>query len=317
MYKNLRWKFLTIVVVTGLAVAAFWPPSTRIRRGLDLQGGVHLVLKVQTDDAVNLETETARDQLRQALKTANITATGWHQPGVDTFVADGITSASDSQFRTIADQQVSAEFDRDSLNGTYTFKMKPNVVINTKIAAVQQAIQTINRRVNELGVSEPNVAPYGTRGDEIVVELPGVKDVANAKEIIKSTAQLRLHLVEAGPAADQTTLLAAYSGKKPEDMDIVPGDSGDGTAGGQVWYLVQHSPVITGTDLQNARPGLDQYNKPKVSFTLKSEGAVKFGTVTGANIGRLLAIILDNRVVSAPRIDGRISTTDAEIIGSF
>jgi len=317
MYKNLRWKFLTIVAVTGLAVAAFWPPSTRVRRGLDLQGGVHLVLKVQTEDAVNLETETASDQLRQALKTANITTTGWHQPSVDTFAVDGITPANDSQFRTMADQQVSAEFDRDSLGGTYTFKMKPNVVINTKIAAVQQAIQTINRRVNELGVSEPNVAPYGTRGDEIVVELPGVKDVANAKEIIKSTAQLRLHLVEAGPAPDQTTLLAAYNGKKPEDMDLVPGDPGDGTTGGQVWYLIQHSPAITGTDLQNARPGLDQYNKPNVRFTLKSEGAVKFGAVTRANVGRQLAIILDNRVVSSPRIDGPISTTDAEITGSF
>jgi preprotein translocase subunit SecD len=316
MYKNLRWKFLTILAVTGLAVAAFWPPSTRVRRGLDLQGGVHLVLQVKTEDAVNLETETASDQLRQALKTANITPTGWHQPAVDTFVVDGITPASDGQFRTIADQQVSTEFDRDSLSGTYTFKMKPNVVINTKIAAVQQAIQTINRRVNELGVSEPNVAPYGTRGDEIVVELPGVKDVANAKEVIKNTAQLRLHLVEAGPAADQTTLLAAYSGKKPEDMDVVSGDPGDGTTG-QVWYLVQHSPVITGTDLQNARPGLDQYNKPNVRFTLKSEGAVKFGAVTRANVGRQLAIILDNRVVSAPRIDGPIATTDAEITGSF
>ena len=132
-------------------MAAFWPPSTRVRRGLDLQGGVHLVLKVQTEDAVNLETETNSDQLRQALKTANITPTGWHQPAADTFVVDGISPASDSQFRTLADQQVSTEFDRDSLGGSYTFKMKPNVVINTKIAAVQQAIQTINRFPKGLG----------------------------------------------------------------------------------------------------------------------------------------------------------------------
>jgi preprotein translocase subunit SecD len=182
---------------------------------------------------------------------------------------------------------------------------------------VQQAIQTIERRVNELGVSEPNVAAYGTRGDEIVVELPGVKDVARAKEVIKNTAQLRLHLVEAGPAPDQASLLAQYNGKKPEDMDIVSGDAGDGTTGSQAYYLVQHTPAITGNDLQNARPGLDQYNKPNVRFTLKSEGAVKFGAVTGANIGRQLAIILDGRVVSDPRIDGRIATTDAEITGHF
>jgi preprotein translocase subunit SecD len=81
--------------------------------------------------------------------------------------------------------------------------------------------------------------------------------------------------------------------------------------------LVQHTPAITGRDLQNARPGTDQYSKPNVRFTLKSEGAVKFGAVTGANIGRQLAIVLDNRVVSSPRIDGRIGGTDAEITGHF
>ena len=316
MYKNLRWKFLTILAVTGLAVAAFWPPSTRIRRGLDLQGGVHLVLQVKTDDAVNLETETAADQLRQALKTGNVTVGTVRQASLDSFTVDGVTSAVESQFRTIADQQVSTAFDRDSLSGTYTFTMKPNVAVNTKNEAVQQAIQTINRRVNDLGVSEPNVAPYGTQGDKIVVELPGIKNPAQAKEVIKSTAQLRLHLVEAGPAADKAGLLAAYAGKQPDDTDIIPGDLGDGTTNTGL-YLVQHTPAITGRDLQNARPGTDQYSKPNVRFTLKSEGAVKFGAVTGANVGRQLAIVLDGRVVSAPRIDGRIGGTDAEITGHF
>ena len=183
---------------------------------------------------MNLETETAADQLRQALKTVNIVPTRVHQTAIDAFVVEGITPANDSQFRTIADQQISAQFDRDSLSGTYTFTMKPNVAVDTKAGAVQQAIQTIDRRVNELGVSEPNVAAYGTRGDEIVVELPGVKDVANAKEVIKNTAQLRLHLVQAGPAPDQASLLAAYNGKVPEDMEVAPGDAGDGTTAGQI-----------------------------------------------------------------------------------
>lgn len=316
MYKNLRWKFLTVVGVTALAVAAFWPPSSRVKRGLDLQGGVHLILQVKTDDAVNLNTETAYDQLRQALKTANVPFTGSRQTGVQSFEIDGVAPATDSQFRTIADQQVSAQFDRDSLNGAYTFTMKPNVIIDTKNGAVQQAIETIDRRVNALGVSEPTVAAYGTRGDEIVVELPGVTNVANAKEIIKSTAFLTINLVEQGPASDQASLLAQYGGKVPDDMLVVPGDMG-GSPPESGFFLVQKTPAITGRDLQNAKPGLDQYNKPNVRFTLKSEGAVKFGAVTGANIGRRLAIILDNRVVSYPSIDGRINTTDAEIIGSF
>jgi preprotein translocase subunit SecD len=190
------------------------------------------------------------------------------------------------------------------------------VAINTKAEAVHQAIQTIDRRVNGMGVAEANVAPYGTRGDEIVVELPGVTNVAQAKDIIKSTAFLSLHIVQAGPVADKTALLAANGGKQPEDTDIVPGDSGDAGNPAPVFYLLQHTPVITGRDLQNARPGLDQYSRPNIRFTLKGEGAAKFGTATSANIGRFLAIVLDGRVVSAPRIDGRIDS-DGEITGRF
>jgi preprotein translocase subunit SecD len=315
MYKNLRWKFLTILAVTVLAVAAFWPPWTRVKRGLDLQGGVHLQLKVKTDDAVGLETETAADQLKTALKTANLTVGSIRTTGLDTFVVEGVTN--DSQFRTIADQQVGQTFNPNAIGANYTFTMKPNIVVNTKAEAVRQAIQTIGRRVNELGVSEPLVMAFGNRGDQIVVELPGVTDVGSAKEVIKSTAFLSLHIVEGGPAADQATLLAATGGKLGDDMQIVPGDAADlGATTGQSFYLLRKTPVITGRDLQNARTGLDQYNKPNIRFSLKSAGAQKFGEATGNNIGRNLAIVLDGRVVSAPRIDGRISN-DGEISGRF
>jgi preprotein translocase subunit SecD len=315
MYNNLRWKFLTILAVTALAVAAFWPPWTRVKRGLDLQGGVHLQLKVKTDDAVNLETETAANQLKEALKTGNVVVGNVHTTGATTFVVDGVTN--DASFRTIADTQIGANFNRDSLGSSYTFTMKPNIEVNTKAEAVKQAIQTIDRRVNELGVSEPMVAAYGSRGDQIVVELPGVTNVAAAKEVIKSTAFLSLHIVEGGPAADQASLLSAQGGKLSDDMIILPGDPADvGAASGQSFYLLRKVPVITGRDLQNARTGVDQYNKPNIRFTLKTAGAVKFGEATGANIGRNLAIVLDNRVMSAPRIDGRISS-DGEISGRF
>src|ERR1700733_8143926 len=188
MYKNLRYKFLTILAVIALAVFFCWPPSTKIHLGLDLKGGVHLLMKVQTDDAVNLETGIALEQLKAALKTGNVTVSGGHQVDASHFMIEGVAPASDSQFRQIADTQVAAAFDRDSVNGTYTFTMKPNVLVSTKAEAVTQAIQTIDRRINELGVSEPVVQEYGNRGDEIVVELPGVSDVARDKEIIKDTA---------------------------------------------------------------------------------------------------------------------------------
>jgi preprotein translocase subunit SecD len=167
-------------------------------------------------------------------------------------------------------------------------------------------------------VAEPVVARHGA-ADQILVQLPGVTDVGRAKEIIRSTALLELKLVEQGPAESREALLQASNGAEPPGQEVVSG-IGDAAAPGQrpstMYYLVQKTPVITGRDLRTARPTLDEYNKPAVSFSLKQDGAVKFGNVTNANIGRRLAIILDKRVHSAPVIEGRI-TDEGRISGSF
>ncbi|HUL71982.1 MAG TPA: protein translocase subunit SecD [Vicinamibacterales bacterium] len=315
MTKNLRWRIIAIVAVTLLAVWSFTPPSKKIHLGLDLRGGVHLVLQVQTDDALRVETETTADQFHEALKAAKIEVASVKPVDLTTFAVEGVPAGSDQQFRTIADQQVGQSFDRDTVGGNYTFKMKPNVVVNHRNEAVAQALQTIERRVNELGVSEPIISPYGSAGDRIMVELPGVTDVSRAKEIIRSTALLELKLVEAGPMSDQAALLQPYGGKKPDDMDIVPGS--DGAGGATTYYLVRHTAAITGRDLRNAKQTIDENNAPAVGFTLSSEGIAKFTRVTEANVGRQLAIILDNRVQSAPVIEGRISQADARITGRF
>jgi preprotein translocase subunit SecD len=149
--------------------------------------------------------------------------------------------------------------------------------------------------------------------------LPGVTDVARAKELIRSTALLELKLVEEGPAASRDALLATRNGVVPPDMEVLPGAPetlAPGERGGTVYYLVRRVAAVTGQDLRNARPSLDQNNQPAVSFSLNQEGARKFSAVTGANIGRNLAIVLDGRVQTAPRIDGRISD-EGQIYGSF
>jgi preprotein translocase subunit SecD len=147
------------------------------------------------------------------------------------------------------------------------------------------------------------------------VQLPGVTDVNRAKEIIRSTGLLELKIVEQGPSASKDTLMV--NGQVPDGMEIVPGTGGTpGDNGGTLYYLVRKAAAVTGRDLRSARPSLDENNRPAVSFTLSSEGAAKFGKVTGENIGRDLAIILDGKVQSAPRIDGRI-TSDGRISGSF
>jgi preprotein translocase subunit SecD len=318
MQKNLRWKLLIILGVIGLAVWSFTPPSQKIHLGLDLRGGVHFVLKVETDDALRVETETAAQELQDALKTASVTTTAVRTTSLTTFEAQGIPQADDQQFRTIADQQLNATYDRRAEGaGTYTFTMKPNVLVSAREEAVTQAIQTIDRRVNELGVSEPNIAPYGSAGDEIIVQLPGLTDIDRAKQLISSTAFLELRLVQGGPAANQDTLLQPYSGKLPEDMEVLPGASSTPGDTSQVYYLVNKAPAITGRDLRNARPTVDSFNAPAVSFTLNSAGVAKFSKVTGANVGRQLAIVLDGRVQTAPVIEGQISQPEAQITGHF
>ena len=316
MYANLRWKILLILAVTALSVWAFYPPSKKVKQGLDLKGGVHMVLKVHTDDALKLETETAAEQLREALTTASIPPTAATATSLTEFTVEGIPPAGDAQFKTIADQQVTATFDRESRGGgTYVFRMRPNIQVRNRADAVTQALQTIERRVNEYGVAEPIVAPYGTSGDQIVVEMPGVDDPARAKELIGKTARLEIKLVE-GVAADEATLLQAHGAKVPPDMEIKPGLSGTQGDSSKVLYLVRRTPVVTGTDLRNARPTVDEFNQPAVGFSLNSDGAVKFGKATGANIGRQLAIILDDFVQSAPVIEGRIDR-EGRISGSF
>jgi preprotein translocase subunit SecD len=318
MYKNLRWKLLIILLVTGWAVWSFTPPSRKVKLGLDLKGGVHLVLRVNTGDAVRVETETAAEQLREALKTPNVSVTGLRPTSPTTFVVEGVPQSSDQQFRTIADQQVNTAFEREpGVNGSYTFRMRQNVERTTREGAVTQAIQTIEQRVNPDGTAEAIVAPYGSTGDQIVVELPGVADIPRAKSLIRSMAQLQYKLVEGGPASDEKTLLTPYNGQLPADFEILPGVSGTRGDTSRVFYLVRKVAAITGSDLRNAKPSLDEFNQPAVSFTLKNEGVTKFTRVTEQNVGRQLAIVLDGQVRSAPVIEARIAQAEARITGSF
>ncbi len=319
MNTNFRWKALTIVVVLGLAVLSFYPPQERVRLGLDLKGGVHLVLRVQTDDALQLESETTSERLREALDEATVTYSAIDVVAPTHFTVTGVAADRDGDFRRIADDQILGVFNRESgVGGAYDFRLKPNIEVTLRNEAVDQALQTIERRVNELGVAEPIVAKAGTGGDQILVQLPGVTDVARAKGIIRSTALLELKIVESGPAASREALLDAHGGVEPPQMEVVSGtsDFSTGTTPEVVYYLVRQVAAVSGRDLRNARSTLDESNQPAVGFSLNREGARKFGRVTGENVGRQLGIILDGRVQSAPRIEGRI-TDEGRITGSF
>src|SRR6185503_19526468 len=176
-----------------------------------------------------------------------------------------------------------------------------------------QARQTFEPRANGLGVSEPSKS-QGAANKQFRVQLPGVTDVQKAKDIIGQPEKLELRIVEQGPSPTKEGLLV--NNQVPEGMEIVSGGSGTPGDASTVYYVVKRAAAVTGRDLRTARPSLDQNNLPAVSFTLNSEGGRRFGKVSSENLGRQLAIILDGRVQSAPRLEGRI-TTDGQIYGSF
>jgi len=316
--KSLRWRVLAVVAVVALGAWAIYPPAQKVRLGLDLKGGVHLVLRVQTDDALRLETETSMNRLRDELVKASAVGVTATTLSPTAFQLAGVPAEQDGVLRQAA-TEVEATFNRESgAAGTYVFRIKANIANQIRQETVDQAIRTIDRRVNELGVAEPIVARQGGR-DQILVQLPGVDDVTRAKEIIKSTSLLELTLVEGGPASTREQLLTATGGMVPSDAEVLPGVT-SAAAGqappGVVYYLLKKTPVVSGRDLRNARPSIDENNRPAVQFYLKADGATRFGQFTGGNIGRYLAIVLDERVITAPVIEGRI-TDEGRISGSF
>ena len=311
MMKNMQWRLGLIAIVIGLSVWAFYPPSSKVKLGLDLKGGVHLVLRVKTDDALKVETDTTVERLRDTLTRAGVAFSRLEATSPTEFRADGITD--DAAFRT---QAADAEtvYDRSSETGGYSYRIKPNVANQLRDETVSQALETIERRVNELGVAEPIVARYGAR-DQILVQLPGVSDVRRAKEIIRSTARLELRLVDQGPFPNREAALQAFNNVLPPDAELLPGKSeGSGGTAGAVYYAVKKVSAVAGNDLRNAQQSLDEFNRPAVHFTLKQDAAVRFGSFTEANIGRPMAIILDGRVMSVATIQGRI-TDSGQITG--
>jgi preprotein translocase subunit SecD len=334
MYKNLRWKILTILAVFALFFtlgiypilagqyklpAPAWLMAKHLKLGLDLQGGVHLILKVNRDDAVRITTETTSEQMREALQAAGVATSAITVTSPTTFRVEGVPQDKEPEFRRIADEQTTTNYDRTAVTaGVHEFVMKRTIINALYEQTMVQAVDTIGRRVNELGVSEPNIARHGADDDQILVQLPGVREVARAKDIIRETAQLELKLVEAGPAPTREALLQAHNGVVPSEMEVVTGaaEISSGQAGGTSFFLVRKVAAVTGNDLRNASVGLDENNRPAVMFSLKPDAARRFGQISGSNIGRSLAIILDNKIQSYPRLEGRIYD-EGRIAGNF
>jgi preprotein translocase subunit SecD len=310
MKKGLRWKILLVAGVIALAIFLAYPPAQKIALGLDLKGGIHLVLQVMTDDAINIETDQEITRLEELFKKKSVTFGTVVKGRVGRFSVQGINPEQEGIVRDILDESLK-DWDHAVTGTTVTVSIKPSVEQYLRDQSVTQALQTIENRVNQFGVSEPTIQRQGIGGDRIIVELPGVQDPQRVKDLIKTTALLEWKLVIAGPAPDEKTLLEPYDGKVPEDAEVVRGDP-KRTEGG--YYLVDRVATVTGKDLRSVRRTVDEWNSPAVSFTLNSEAGRRFEKLTTENIGKRIAIILDNRIISAPSVESAIPAVSGGII---
>jgi len=307
MQRKLMWRWLLIGVVTAVAVFLMLPPREKVRLGLDLRGGIHLVLQVNTSDAVRAEVDDAMERVRGELAGKGFAPSDMQRLPDDSgfrFVPAAGTDAR-ALDKAIDDHLLDFSVSRGA---AITATLKPEVVRAVKDLAVRQGLETIRNRVDEFGVAEPLIQRQGIEGDRIVVQLPGVDDPLRVKELIRATAFLEIKPVTSA-APTQEALLAALGGTLPSDSEMVAGDVEglDGRVVGREYYLLKKASVVTGRDLRNARRSQDQYNQPAVSFSLNPDGARKFQAYTSAHLGDRMAIVLDNKVRSAPVIRGVIS----------
>ncbi len=335
MKKNLLLKTILIVaVLIAFVFGIFGIPSSfsgqgllaalqkNIHLGLDLKGGTHLILQVQVNDAINADTSRSVERLKEALKSANIpfgdVTTSTQTPGV--IEIKGVPPEQSADLRRIVNDRL-PDFDLTSgAQNTWTATMKTSVANDTRKKAVQQAIETIRNRIDQLGVSEPVIQEHGLGDYQILVQLPGVDDPARVKEIMQSTAMLEIRQALGGPFPSQDAALQASGGVLPADAILMPGKnmsaSGESSSGADVYYLISRAAAVSGGDLRSAAADHDENGRPDVGFTLTGDGGKRFAAFTGSHVGEKLAVVLDNKVMEVATIQEQIHD-QGRITGGF
>jgi preprotein translocase subunit SecD len=334
--KKFFWR-ITLLITAAVLSIIFFLPSTRVQSslpewlqgygmvlGLDLQGGVHLVYEVDGDKAVEVTMERIASSLMNSLKEDKI-------EGASAELTDGkivVSPDSETVQKKVLEEFSTLTLDRQA-GGKLYYVLDTRQVAQIKDFAVEQALETIRNRVDQFGVAEPTI--HRQSNNEIVIQLPGVKDTKRAIALVGKTAILEFKLVddEAPIAAqlpgtinpgEEEELLQKYADKIPEDDEILFGRIKDKDTGIETKrvYLLKKQSVMTGEFLTEARVNIDQrYNEPYVGISFNSTGAKLFEQITGNNVKKRLAIILDDNVYSAPVIQERIAGGNAQITGSF
>jgi preprotein translocase subunit SecD len=288
-----------------------------IRLGLDLKGGSHLVLQVQLQDAFKAEADTAIQRLKDEFRKGSIDYTELSRNDPQSIKdattiqinIKGIPPAKSPDFRTIVNENFGNAWILSPVNQTdYRMTMQPTYALKLKQDTLLQTMNTIEKKINALSLSESSVQQRGgSAGEaEILVQLPGVDDPARIKSILKTAAMLELDEVRGGPFTSREEAMASKGGVLPLDSQILKG----GRPGGPPeFWILSRTPVVTGRDLRDAKPQQGDMGRWETNFVLTQEAAKRFERFTAANVGNRLAIVLDKIVLSAPTIENKISDT--------
>src|SRR5258705_10728374 len=315
MPRHLRVRIAFVLLVVAVSVWFLYPLKPALNLGLDLQGGIHLMLGVEADKHVASQTDRSAEDLKKALERKGIGVQRIAREGNSTIQVELASPQSwNDALTAVAEFSPLTRRDENQAAGRFKLVMVERQINQLRDDAVREGLETIRNRVDQFGVAEPTITRQGA--DQILIQLPGIQDPARAKALIGKTALLEFKMLD-----EQTSVEQALAGQLPETSELLYGREIDKEtkAERKQPYVVQKRTLLTGAELTRAEVQADP-NSPgnwQVAIEFTATGARIFGDVTEANVTRRLAIILDGNLYSAPRINERIPGGRAGITGQF
>lgn len=344
--KKIRGRLLLVLFLSVISLYLFipsWPsayngipdsfkwliPPRGVSLGLDLQGGIHLVLEVEKDRAVEIAVDRAAKAMQDLLTDQDIAYETIERVGGVQVQLDVSEEGNVEEVAELIRDSFPSYFQASQEGRTLVFELIAADVERIKNSAINQALETIRNRIDQFGVTEPLLQRQGRT--EIVIQLPGVKDPERAKNLIQNTALLEFKMVDEDnetklglplqvKRSEEQDLRETFADQIPEGSEILFEPLQDGESGMTEFSrprLIRQGAVLTGDVLQDARVNYDDFSEIYVSVTFDSKGASEFGKITTANVGKFMAIVLDGTVYSVPRINEPILGGRAQITGNF
>jgi preprotein translocase subunit SecD len=315
MPRHLRVRIAFVLLVVAVSAWYLYPLKHALNLGLDLQGGIHLMLGVEADKHVASQTDRTAEDIKKALERKGIGVQRVAREGNSTIEVELASPQSwNDALTAVAEFSTFTRRDENQAAGRFKLVMVDRQISQLRDDAVRQGLETIRNRVDQFGVAEPTITRQGA--DQILIQLPGIQDPARAKALIGKTALLEFKMLD-----DQTSVEQAQAGQLPETSELLYGREVDKQTKVErkVPYVIQKRTLLTGAELTRAEVQADpnSLGNWQVAIEFTSAGTRIFGELTEQNVGKRLAIILDGNVYSAPRINERIPSGRAVITGHF